>query len=108
MVSNKLFRTPRCEIDPRELNGEHEETSEKHLCRCVGNHPSLRAHLSLLLLRLLLLSLGGLLAVGLSGLLGGLLALSLEVLVINGKSLLNLDVKSVVILEPTEKQVSNV
>lgn len=107
MVSNKLFRTPRCEIDPRELNGEHEETSEKHLCRCVGNHPSLRAHLSLLLLRLLLLSLG-LLAVGLSGLLGGLLALSLEVLVINGKSLLDLDVKSVVILEPTERQVSNV
>lgn len=73
----------------------------------MGNHPSLRAHLSLLLLRLLLLSLG-LLAVGLSGLLGGLLALSLEVLVINGKSLLDLDVKSVVILEPTERQVSNV
>lgn len=68
-----------------------------------GKSSIAQAHLSLLLLRLLLLSLGGsLLAVGLSGLLGGLLALGLEVLVINGKSLLDLDVKSVVILEATD------
>lgn len=65
-----------------------------------GKSSIAQAHLSLLLLRLLLLRLGGsLLAVGLSGLLSRLLALSLEVLVINGKSLLDLDVKSVIILE---------
>ena len=72
-----------------------------------GKSSIAQAHLSLLLLRLLLLSLGGsLLAVGLSGLLSGLLALSLEVLVIDGKSLLDLDVKSAVILEPTNKRIS--
>lgn len=73
-----------------------------------GKSSIAQAHLSLLLLRLLLLRLGGsLLAVGLSGLLlGGLLTLRLEVLVINGKSLLDLDVKSVVILEAIDRQIS--
>lgn len=69
-----------------------------------GKSSIAKAHLSLLLLRLLLLRLGGsLLAVGLSGLLSRLLALSLEVLVVNGKSLLDLDVESVVILEAKRK-----